>query len=223
VRRAPLLTAVLLLSLLSARAWGQVNDRPFVELEVWTELDPFAADARPVERSVAVGRLLDEAAFVLSGMVYGYSFSYTPGDPARQVAESFELIPRALITRGDPALRVTQTWVDDDLLYARMYYELHPEQVGWFNGWRRASVTTATGTGTAPFILGPLQKTDAYDDAIRAAVRAHARTVVFSRPRLITGAATIADPPMVSIVEGSYTARVTINLVLDEIVPYDTY
>ena len=202
---------------------SQVNDLPIVQLEVWTELDPFAADARPVERSVAIGRLLDEAALVLSGMVYGFTFLYVPGDRDRQVDEVFDLQPVASITRGDPALRVTQTWVDGDLLFARMYYQMRDDQLGWFRGWQGASVVTSQGVGAAAFVLGPLGKPDAYTDGIREAVRAHARTQVFNRPRLITGAVTIAEPPRVWVAEGDYRAAVAVNLQIDSIEPYTTF
>lgn len=221
--RHALVIPVVVLLLSPAPLPAQSGELPVVELEVWTELDPFAADARPVDRSVAIGRLLDEAAIVLSAMVYGSEFRYIPADPAREVAEEFTLRPRATITRGDPGLFVTQTWVDGDLLYARMYYELRPDQIRWYEGWRSAAIATSRASGREPFLLGPAAKAEAYTDAFMQAVRAYARSVSPNRPRSISGALLMTEPPLVSIHEGSYEARVTISVQIDEIEPYSVF
>ncbi len=68
----------------------------------------------PIPVDVAEKTLLEQARVLLSGMVYGWSFSYIPGDKARRVEESFVLTPLAQIPWGSPRLRVTETEVDGD-------------------------------------------------------------------------------------------------------------
>lgn len=197
----------------------------FVEVEAWSEFDPIVADGseRPIPREVVLERLLNEIQFTVSGMVYGYRFEYVPGDSSRGVAESFTLEPFASIVRGDRALTVYQTWVDGDRLVARVGYEVHPEQMAWFEGWHSGATARSTGTGTSSLFLGPSKKTDAVSDAVRDAVRQHVREQVFNRPLRITGAALLADDPLFSVYHGNYQATVDVLLQIDDIEAYTTY
>ena len=204
---------------------AQADDDPILVVELWSELDPIVADGgeRPVPREVAIGRLLDEAIFVFSGMVYGFEFSYAPAAPDRGIEEEFELEPYATIVRGDPRLEVFQTWVEADRLYARITYEVDPQQEDWYRGWKSAANPRSRGVGSAQFIRGPAVKPDATRDAIRMAIRNHARTLELNRPRLITGAVVITDAPRVVVREGSYEATVRVVLQIDSIERYELY
>ncbi|MEE8441822.1 MAG: hypothetical protein V3S41_08885 [Spirochaetia bacterium] len=197
----------------------------FVVAEVWAELDPIVADGspRPFPRDVALERLLDEVQYVVSGLVYGYRFVYVPGDPSREIAESFELEPYASIPRGDPRLTVLQTWIDGDLLVARVGYELSAEQSGWYEGWHSSANDRSTGIGVSSLFLGPTNKTGAVSDGIRSAVREHVRALEFNRPREITGAVLLASYPVFGIVRGNYQATVDILLQIDRIDRFQTY
>lgn len=208
-----------------AQAWSSSRDDPILVIEVWTELDPLVADGgeRPVPREVAVERMLEEAAFILSGMVYGFRFTYAPADPSRRVAGLFELEPHATIVRGDPRLDVLQTWVAGDRLYARISYAVDDQQKGWYRGWKSATNPSASGVGTAGFIGGPAVKIDAVRDAIRAAIRSHARTLEFNRPRRIDGAVLIAEAPVSGVRSGNYETRLSVLLQIDEIHRYGHY
>ncbi|MFW5744935.1 MAG: hypothetical protein ACOC6J_07855 [Spirochaetota bacterium] len=204
---------------------AQADDDPILVVELWSELDPIVADGgeRPVPREVAIERLLDEAVFVLSGMVYGFRFNYVPAAPERGVEEVFELEPYATIVRGDPRLEVFQTWTEADRVYARITYDLDAQQKDWYRGWASAANARSRGVGTAPFIGGPAVKPDATRDAVRMAIRNHARTLELNRPRLIEGAVLIADAPRVIVREGSYEATVRVVLQIDSIERYELY
>jgi hypothetical protein len=208
----------------SAQTW-RTTDNPLLVIELWTELDPLVADGgeRPVPREVAVRRLLDEAIFVLSGMIYGFRFAYVPADPARRVPERLDLEPYAAIVWGDHRLEILQTWVDRDRLYARVYYTVDEAQTGWYRAWRSAANASSSGIGTAPFIAGPTVKPDATRDAIRVAIRNHARALEPNRPQRVTGAVMIAEPPIVGIREGNYESRLTVLLQIDSIRRYEHY
>lgn len=217
----PFLTILLLVAPTAA---GFAAD-DFVVAEVWAELDPMVADgsARPLPRDVALDRLLDEVQYVISGLVYGYRFVYEPGDPSREIAESFELEPYASIPRGDPALTVFQTWIDGDRLFARVGYEVSAEQRGWYQGWHGSATVRSTGSGVSSLFLGPTNKTDAVSDGIRSAVREHARDLEFNRPRQITGAVLLASYPEFGIVRGNYRATVDVLLQIDQIDRFETF
>ncbi len=207
-----------------AQTW-RTTENPLLVIELWTELAPLVADGgeRPVPREVAVRRLLDEAIFVFSGMVYGFRFTYVPADPARRVAEQLDLDPYATIVWGDPRLEILQTWVVRDRLYARVYYTVDEAQTGWYRAWRSAANASSQGTGIAPFIGGPSVKPDATHDAIRVAVRNYARSIEPNRPRRVTGAVMISEPPVVGIRAGNYEASLSVLLQIDSVSRYDHY
>ena len=209
----------LLVSLVGA--WGD----SFFEVEAWSEFDPIVADGseRPIPREVVTERLLDEIQFTVSGMVYGYQFDYVPGDPGRGIDESFELTPYGFIQRGDRSLVVHQTWVEDNRLYARVYYEVADEQEPWYQGWHSGANERSSGVGTASLFLGPTQKTKAISDAIRHAVREHVRAQVFTRPLRITGAAILENDPLFSVTRGNYQASVDVLIQVDAIERFSTY
>ncbi|MFW5744302.1 MAG: hypothetical protein ACOC2D_13585 [Spirochaetota bacterium] len=204
---------------------ARATEDPILVVELWSELDPLVADGgeRPVPREVAVERLLDEATFVLSGMIYGFEFTYVPSAPSRGVEEVFELDPYATIVRGDPRLQVLQTWVEADRLYARITYEVDSEQAGWYRGWTSAANPRSRGVGRSPFIGGPTAKPEATRDAVRVAVRNHARTLELNRPKRITGAVLIAEAPRVVVRDGSYEATLPVLLQIDSIERYELY
>jgi hypothetical protein len=207
-----------------AAAIGFAADE-YVVAEVWAELDPIVADGgvRPLPREVALDRLLDEVQYVVSGLVYGYRFAYVPGDPSREISESFELEPYAMIPRGDPGLTVLQTWVDQDKLVARVGYEVSGEQQGWYEGWHSSANSRSTGIGVSSLFLGPVNKIAAVSDGVRSAVREHVRASEFTRPQQITGAVLLASYPEFGIVRGNYQATVDVLLQIDRIDRFQNY
>lgn len=166
---------------------------------------------------MAMERLMQDIRQTVSGLVYGYDFEYVPGDPARGISERFTIEPHAEIVRGDQALTVLQTWIDDDRLVARVGYELSDSQYRWYTGWNAAANARSTGVGRSSLFLGPESKFQAVTDGVRDAVRELVRSQEFTRPQLVTGAALLAASPAVTIRQGNYQARVDVFLQIDEI------
>jgi hypothetical protein len=179
--------------------------------------------ARPLARDEAVRRLLEEAQFVFSGMIYGYHLCYTPSDSARQVEELFTAEPVAVIPWGDPSLRVLDTWRKDDMFYARIRYNLDADQMRRLDSWSSAIHKSAQGSGEAPLSLGYRGRMEAHRLAVKEAFREHLRSVKRNKPRAAEGRAVLADPPFCSISAGGYRSSVRIRLQVEEIHPYGSY
>jgi len=96
--------------------------------EVFVDLEPIYAghidDEYPLDITAANRRALDEAAYLFSAMIYGWSFSYVPGEAARQLEEILELEQLGSIQAGDPALRVTDVSIRDMRLWMWSDYHL---------------------------------------------------------------------------------------------------
>jgi hypothetical protein len=217
---------LLLLSLLLPAAAHAAADR--IELELWFDLDPIVQegagqDVAPLAPETAVRRLLEEARVIVSGMVYGYAFSYTPSDEARQVAERFDLTPRAEIPWGDPALRVAGTRLDGHRLHVLIRYELSPDQRDWRDAWRSGVVDKAAGEGTGNMFKGYAERVTALTNALKESVRNHLRPRVLNKPREVVGEILIWDVPGTYVDSGAYHTRVTTRLRVNALTPYRVY
>jgi hypothetical protein len=199
-----------------------------IELELWCDLDPIVQEgagssALPIEPEEAIRRLLEEARAILSGMVYGYTFSYTPSDQAREVAESFELTPRAEIPWGDPALRVAGTRLEEHRLRAVFRYELTPDQSDWRAAWQSAGVSKAGGEGRGNVFLGYRERHAALADAVKESIRNHLRPRVLNKPREVRGEVLLWEVPGTYATAGEYHTRVVTRLRIASIIPYRVY
>lgn len=212
---------LLLLLLCAARLPAEDTDRLFVR--PWVELEPLVridAGVYPIPLDVAGRAVLDEARLLLSGMVYGWTFTYTPGDRSRKVEESFELSPVAQIPWGSPRLHVRETEVLDQKLWARISYELDPAESRRRASWESNMAALSTGRGTAPVLKGPPGKGASLNDAIRDAIRLSLDTRYVNKPRQITGEAVLWDDPQTVERSGVYATLAKVRLVIRELVPY---
>ncbi len=191
--------------------------------EFWCDLEPAVQDdggPYPLTADAAIRRVLEEARFVFSGMIYGFAFLYTPSDTARQVAEVFVLDPVAEIPWGDDNLSAYDTRVRDGRYFALIRYDLQEFQRPWIRGWESFVHPTAGGSGTGEMLLGYGEKITAYRNAVKDAIRNHLRSVYPNRPREVTGEVVLADPPYCTLDAGAYRALVSVRLRISKVVPY---
>ena len=210
---------LLLLLPLFARP-ASADDRLFVR--PWAELEPpvriEAEYPIPVEK--AQRKLLEEARVLLSGMVYGWRFLYTPADRERRVEEVFVLTPVAEIQWGNPRLSALESEVVDTRLFARISYSMNGEEAARRASWGSNSAAQSTGRGTASVFLGPDEKLASLAAAIREAVRVHLNARVLNKPREIRGEVVLWDDPQTIVHAGSYTTTVRVKLQVSEVIPY---
>jgi len=196
------------------------DDRLFIR--PWIELEPLVRiEAEyPIPLEKAERRLLEEARILFSGMVYGWTFLYTPGDRERRVEESFLLTPIAEIPWGSPRLAVRETEVAELKLFARISYTLNDDELARRMSWEGNSAAVSTGRGTANVFKGPAEKLASLRDAIRDAVQNHLSTRVLNKPREIMGEIVLWEDPYTIVRAGTYTTTARIKLQVQEIVPY---
>ena len=216
-----LVTGLLLLS------WGfqplHADDPDRLFTRPWTELEPLVRigpGPYPIPMDVAQRTLLEEARVLLSGMVYGWTFSYTPGDRARRVQEQFVLAPVAQIPWGNPRLRVIETEVTDTRLWGRVSYSLDDEERRRRASWDSNLAALSTGLGTAPVRHGESARGEALESAIRDGIRRSLDARYLNKPREVTGELVLWTDPSVVTGSGTYTATATIKLLVRELIPY---
>jgi hypothetical protein len=195
-----------------------------LEVPVWTELEPPMSDsAGPAEPEALRQDLLEQARTLLSGMIYGYSFVYTPSDRARGVADRFELTPLGEVAWGDPRLSVAWVQRQEPRLAARIAYEMAEFQAARRRAWSTNILPTATGRGEHSMFGGREARVGALTKAIEQALRDYARGRIDNKPRELSGELVIWEPPYTILGPGAYITTVKIKLRIDEAVPYRVF
>jgi hypothetical protein len=212
---------VTLLLLAAGRLSADNPDRLFIR--PWTELEPLVRiepGPYPIPLDVAQKTLLEEARVLISGMVYGWDFVYTPGDTTRRVQESFVLTPVAQVPWGNPRLRVIETEASDIRLWARISYALDDQESRRRAAWDSNTAALSTGRGTAVLQHGAGARMEALEAAIRDAIRRSLDARYLNKPREIIGEVVLWTDPLVIARSGTYTTTATIKLLLRDLIPY---
>lgn len=218
----PGIFVVLFLFLSEAAAQTPVPPRPYdggVTLELWTTEDRIIHG----EESTPEQRLLQEARYTLSGIIYGWEFSYVPGDRARRVAEWFELDPIAEVPWGNPGLRVRDVRAVEGTLYGQIDYTFSRIEQAHLSQWSSFTSSRGSGSGSGPLLDGSAGKIEAIEAAIHHAVREYLRSRYPNRPREVTGRVALLGPPRVRAAAGEYHARVTIAIEIRDVLDYEVF
>jgi hypothetical protein len=227
VRRSTgILVVFLALFTLAPTAWSQqsrVDSHLYMTL--WVSLEPAIAAGEPTPRSEerAAELLFTEARFVLSGMIYGYRYEFVPSDDSRRIQEEFSLIPHAEIQQGDPRLEAIDGYTEDKRVYTQFLYRLAPFQRDWLTSWQSSAVSRVQASGSVPWWDGHESKLTAVEEAVKAAIRRHLRSIVRNKPRRARGSVLLTEPPRIFVDAGRYRAEVTIRIRVDELQGYEVY
>jgi hypothetical protein len=193
-----------------------------LEVNVWVELEPSAGfDGEwPLSVETANRLMLEEARWVLGGMIYGFRFRYIPSDRARRVGEEFDLEPIAEVPWGDPHLSVLYTQRRGERAWAKVAYALESFQEARRMSWSTNSIPASTGRGERSILEGSEGKLGSIEEAVKSAIRARARTEIPNKPREIQGDVLIWEAPRTTINAGNYVTTVEIKLLTAEVTPY---
>lgn len=211
----------------SSGLWALGPQDDAIVAEFWTERTVIAFDegagGTPKRTPVPIDRLLEEARYVFSGMIYGFSFEYTPSDTLRNVEEYFTIEPIAQIPWGDSGLTVMDTREAEERVYVRIRYFLNDYQEPWITMWQSNTLPANSAFGEAPVYRGVENKIEAINRGIKQAVRNYLRQRVYNKPKKITGEAVLQAPPRIVIKAGAYRAAVDVKMKLDEVRPYSSF
>lgn len=224
VRDRPSATLFLAIAL-GLLAAGGASGEPLLRGDFWAELEPVPQEGEPwpLPMEVAAERLVEEAAYVFSGMVSGFEFAYTPLDRARGLEESFALRPVGVLSRGDPRLRPGKARIEAGRLVGPVEFVADPSDALELEGYGREPWKSAQGRGYAELVLGWKGRRAAYEEAAREAARSLLRLLEPNKPRLVRGRLVFAAPPRVAIVDGRYAVTARCRVEVTEVLSYGAY
>ena len=166
----------------------------------------------------ALNVLLEDARWAFSGMIYGYSVSWTPSSAARSVDEELKIEPLALIPKGDPRMKTVSVVRENGFIYILLEYSPDATQEGRLEGWSGEAFPSATGSGTAPMNFS--YRRDAMEAAVRETLRAWLRVRDYNRPREIRGRVAFTEFPQTGLYGGSIRAVVALKMDLEPLRHY---
>jgi hypothetical protein len=183
----------------------------------------------PLEKDTAYRRALEEAALFFSAQIYGWSFHYDIGERARGIAEEFELMPLGEIRWGDPSLKVTQAYIEKQVLSVWMDYRPADSQLRRLQMWKMGNIRSAQAIGYGP-LGGPVESTDwlsikkrALEDSARAAVRAMLQGSERNRPKEAKGFISLQSFPSYWMDSGRWAAHARFRGDVKELSPFSAY
>lgn len=175
--------------------WSLLEDEPSLEKEA---LENF------YDKSVQELKIL--APFLLEGMIYGWSFSYVPSDIARQVAEELEVLPLVRIALPDERLSFLEPRVENERFYVWLEYRRTNSMMAYKKAWDSVVYPKAKGIGQASLLMGTEGILEAYEQALKNAIRGFVQKQEKNKPRRISGRVLLVGKPMLGIQAGRYTA-----------------
>ncbi len=216
-----LLASLLFLLLVGTAARAQSADRLFIR--PWIELQPLGRlepDQPQKPMKAAEQELLEQGRVLFSAMIYGWTFTYIPGDLSRQVKESFVLTPVAEIPWGSARLEVRETEIVEAKLWARMSYALNDDESQRRLAWESNTAALSSGRGQAKVSEGASARMASLKDAVRDAIRRSLDSRYINKPRQIDGEVVLWDDPITLVRSGAYSTSAKVKLLVRELVPY---
>ncbi|HET7838874.1 MAG TPA: hypothetical protein VFL04_03880 [Rectinemataceae bacterium] len=226
MRTAPLLLLAAGLAVLGAAARAQESgERDYFSAVFWIDLEPISRAGEPFPLSPQEGaaRLLDEAAWVYAGMLFGWDFAYTPLDRTRAIEERFELKALGSIPRGDRRIVPGPASGDSNELRSRVDFLPEPQDLALIQSYSHAPWRPAQGLGSADYMLGQAGRRRAYEDGLREAVRTLLRLTEYNKPRLVRGRVALDRVPTIAISGGRYVVQLRARVEVSEILSYNAY
>ena len=181
-----------------------------IRIPLWAELDAYPEllqDSNVDAEKYPIERIKEVAPFLISGMVYGWDFVYTPSDKARGVEEYFELTEKKLYDVELMGISYSSPWVQDNKLNCWCEYTRTESQIQNYNLWASIQNPTIQGIGIGKISDGFDGITAAAKDAVKKAVREYYRNVTKNKPKEITGSVLVRNQPLLGIDAGKYRIK----------------
>ncbi len=156
---------------------------------------------------------------VVSGMIYGWNFTYVPSDFLREIDEIFTLEPVALIKKGDPNMKFRDNWVKDYIMYQNIVYYLADFQKKRIKSWNSSVIPNSTGEGEYS-IYKENGKSLSLKEALKDSIKKEFQSRGKNKPRSIAGQILLSENPRLYMNSGAFKTQVEVLLLYKDIMEY---
>ncbi len=173
--------------------------------------------------SYAINRTKELSPFLLSGMIYGFNFEYTPSDKRRNVSEYWDFTLIQEINKNTNQLEYKNPSVEDNKLICWVYCNRTSEQIAEYRHWTSIVYPKVKGIGKASVENGFESIKEACSQAAKQAVREYWRTMIKNKPKEISGKLLLVENPRIYIKNGEYVVDLDFFMETDRIIQYTYY
>ena len=213
-----------------------------IRIQIWADMDAFPGHFEeevlsPEEEKEALNLEEDEleifrfsinrakqiAPYLLSGMLGGWGFEYTPSDKARKVEEYFELTVLKPFDTAVNRISYKSPQVDGPKLKVWAFCDRTATQKIVYQRWISITHPKIKGIGEASVEKGFEGIQEACENAVKNGVREYWRIYEKNKPKEISGSILIVDNPRIYIRQGKYVVDLDFFMETDRIIRYSLY
>lgn len=173
--------------------------------------------------SYAINRTKELSPFLLSGMIYGFNFEYTPSDKRRNVSEYWDFTLIKEISKNTNEFEYKNPMAEDNKLICWVYCTRTQEQIAEYKHWMSVVYPKVKGIGKASVENGFEGIKEACSQAAKLAVREYWRTMIKNKPKEISGKLLLVENPRIYIKNGEYVVDLDFFMETDKIISYTYY
>ena len=179
--------------------WSLIDSDPSVPVETKSGDAFYSNSIREIKKL---------APYVFEGIIFGFDFDYTPSEKTRNVDEYFELnfSRENYQSHKDFAKHISYEdgFFQDNALYCWAEFHLTDDLYKRDSRKYSISMPKTHGRGSGKVRDGEKGIENAFEDAIKKAIRSYAQTITKNKPKEITGTILITGEPRIFIQHGQY-------------------
>lgn len=199
-----------------------------VQFVLWTLIDenPQEAVAGHTSKPLfegAINRIKEESSFIISGMIYGWNFSYTPSDSLRNVQEYFEMKPIQDLGDERKNIRYENIFFDDNYVRCTVEFPRNNTMIQSLKRWNSVVNPKISGFGEGFASEGFAGFQKAFADAAKKGIRAWAQGKTKNKPKEIEGTLLLRGEPSIKIEDGFYRVKLDFFLHVSKMSGYTEF
>lgn len=197
-----------------------------IRFNVWADLDayPEMEDVPELNQfDYPIKQITKIVPFFMSGLVYGWNFTYVPYDKARGVEEYFEITEIKPFDTKIEKMEYSGAKIQDGKFSVWCEYTRNDYQREYYKSWTAIKNPVIHGKGYGKISKGFEGYTDAAKEAVKMGVREYYRKLIKNKPKEISGRILIKNEPLAGVQEGQYVINLDFFMECDRIIEYTTY
>ena len=204
--------------------WADLDAYPEVSAEIQKKIDRDTdANSLIAQYKYPIERMKETAPFIINGMVYGWSFVYTPKDNIRKVEEYLEVEEISSSDLVKRNINYSSPWIENNRFNCWCEYTRTDAQIQNYNLWSSIQNPIISGRGYGAVSKGFEGLREAAQDALRAAIRSYYRNLIKNKPKQITGSVLVRNIPTIGVDSGRYVINLDFFLESGKITQYNVY
>lgn len=217
------LKIILFLLLLTSLCFPQEYSTKRIRLYLWALPDAYPEIKEEVPYQQAKEHIIKLSEFLLTGMTYGWKFTYTPSDKLRNVDEFFECTSLRTFENDKKNIQYDGAHFGEEKIYYWINFERNTQMEYYYKKFSSTKNPKVKGLGKGKLSKGFSGLEEAAFNAVKNGIREYYRKIIKNKPKEITGTLLIRKNPAIFIDAGNYTVELDFFLETSKIKEYTQF